>query len=214
MLSYLINIALLCALLACTTYMYFVNQRLRLLRSGQDNIGPMIEKFAKITGDMTESLSTLKSDAVATARQLEEIVSHAHALNGKIEETLKEAKTIELRLAAANALHPAAGRKPDDEKSIEGLTELLKAFEDEVSRRPAGAPQGPPIRAENVKEAPMRPRSVRALHMDMDGPEAHAPESGKRETGKEIKRWKPAFASKKNLMNEAIDLFYKAPGET
>ncbi|WP_420560734.1 hypothetical protein [Tepidicaulis sp.] len=209
MLSYLINIALLCALLACTTYMYFVNQRLRLLRSGQDNIGPMIEKFAKITGDMTESLSTLKSDAVATARQLEEIVSHAHALNGKIETTLKEAKAIELRLTAANALHPAAQRSPAQDESIEGLTDLLKAFEEEVARRPENKAKDAPVRADQVQEAPPRP-----LHAVEPRPALGFRARQHDEEGeKGVRRWKPAFASKKSLMNEALDLFYKAPGD-
>jgi|GEM_PF-6032900 len=202
MLSYLINVALLIALLACTTYMYFVNQRLRLLRSGQDDIGPMVEKFAQITGEMTHNLSTLKNDALATARQLEEIISHAHDINQRIEKTLLDVKGTEKRiearsasLASAQAARIEAGRKTGD---IDGLSDLIKAFEaeigdmaeDTVSRRPF--PAGPEMSPAEPGVRPFLPRAA------------------KEESEKQVRQWAPASA-KQNLMDEAMGVFYDGP---
>lgn len=203
MLSYLINVALLIALLACTTYMYFVNQRLRLLRSGQDDIGPMVEKFAQITGEMTHNLSTLKNDALATARQLEEIISHAHDINQRIEKTLLDVKGTEKRIEARSASLASAqaaarieaGRKAGE---IDGLNDLIKAFETEIG-------------AATEEAAPRRPVPA--------GPEMTAAEPGVRpflsrtaqeETEKKVRQWAPASA-KKNLMDEAMGVFYDGP---
>lgn len=217
MLSYLINVALLIALLACTTYMYFVNQRLRLLRSGQDDIGPMVEKFAAITGEMTQNLSSLKNDALATARQLEEIITHAHDINQRIEKTLLDVKGTEKRIEArsdslkremaAHRVEP--GRRPEE---IDGLGELLKAFEAEIAAKAEEAGAGQPAR----KPLPSA---------DMDEPEAgirpFLPRAAA-EGEKQVRQWAPSpaaqaavpTAAKKNLMDEAIGLFYDGPAHS
>lgn len=150
MLSYLINVVLLIALLACTASLYFVNRRLRMLRTGQDDIGPMIERFAEVTGEMTESLERLKSDAISTAKQLEEIIGHGQAINTRMERSLLEAKRLE-RMTTAKPRGRTIGDIDADGGPSMDKPAAPAAADDTPDPRPARPQEAPATKPHSVR---------------------------------------------------------------
>lgn len=204
MLSYLTNLVLLAALIACTGYMLMVNRRLKLLKSGQDEIGPMIATFARITTDLTGNLENLKAEASRAAHGLEQSIGRAAALQSEIDRSLMSAG-LELKMAQRQA---AASAETFRDRDMAALDEAFGGGR-KMAVRPQPGRHQDVLRPDVVESPPapvVRPDRIRtAERMPAPLPVTEAADEPR------VRRWTPSDAGKSGAISEAINTFYGTP---
>ncbi|MGQ9369330.1 DUF6468 domain-containing protein [Azospirillum sp. ST 5-10] len=125
MVSFLIDAALAVMLVTATVYLVIVNQRLKLLRTGQSEINALISTFSRSIDDTDASMKRLVGSASDVAGRLSEDLDRAKALKedmalilgscertmARMEESVQHARGL-LRRLDEGAMQRAARRVP------------------------------------------------------------------------------------------------------
>lgn len=206
MILYLVNLALLLMLVAATAYMVMVNRRLRALKSGQDEIGPTVQSFAKVTAEMTDTVKRLSTDAATITKNLEGAIARAEKVQGDINRTLAGA-SVEAKILARNRKRMAG-----DALQREGAAPAFRGRSGERGDGTAGRPDA----ERPIQDAPSRieggiRRLATAEPEHTPAVTAAWPAEKQPDRPKRCRPWMPRRATDENLRADAMQVFYGEP---
>lgn len=211
MILYLVNLALLLMLVAATAYMVMVNRRLRALKSGQDEIGPTVQSFAKVTAEMTDTVKRLSTDAATITKNLEGAIARAEKVHGDINRMLAGA-SVEAKILARNR-----SRMAGDASQRDGAA---PAFRERNRERGGGAADAGTARKSDAErwgqDAPSRSegdirRLATAESEHTLAVTAAWPAEKQSDRPKRCRPWMPRRATDENLRADAMQVFYGEP---